>query len=78
MEEIKRIAHLAFGQARSRRKRLVSIDTTEILDICGTWRDTIIKVSRHYPDVKLDYIDIDSWTIDLVANPTYFECNRDT
>jgi 3-isopropylmalate dehydrogenase len=73
MEEIKRIAHLAFGQARARSKRLVSIDATEIVDNCGIWRDAMIKVSRHYPDVKLDHMDMDSWAVDLAANPTYFD-----
>jgi 3-isopropylmalate dehydrogenase len=73
IEGTKRIAHLAFGQARLRRKRLVSIDTTEIVDKCGIWRDTMIKVSRHYPDVKLDHMDVDSWAMNLAANPTHFD-----
>lgn len=73
IEGIKRVAHLAFSQARSRRKRLASINTTRVFDNRGIWRDTITKVGRHYPDVKLDHMDVDTWAINLVADPSYYD-----
>ncbi len=70
---IERVAHVAFEQARARRKRVVSINTTEVLDRLGIWRSTMAKVGQLYPDIKLDHMNVDSFTMNLAANPKHFD-----
>jgi len=73
VEDIERVAHVAFKQARSRRKRLTCIDPANVLDSCRIWRNTMTKVSWIYPEVELEHMDADTCAISLVANPRYFD-----
>jgi 3-isopropylmalate dehydrogenase len=72
-EDIERVAHVAFKQARSRRKRLTSIDAADVLDSSRIWHNTMTRISRIYPDVELEHMDADTCAISLVANPRYFD-----
>lgn len=52
--EIMRIAHLAFQQARRRKKHLVSIDNANILETSRLWREIVERTSKEYPDVQVE------------------------
>ena len=71
--EIERIARVAFDLARSRRRKVTSVDKANVLDCSRLWRDVVTRVAQHYPDVKLSHMLVDSAAMALVARPTDFD-----
>jgi 3-isopropylmalate dehydrogenase len=71
--EIERIALVAFGLARSRRRKVTSVDKANVLDCSRLWRDVVTRVGQQYPDVKLSHMYVDSAAMALVARPAEFD-----
>ena len=71
--EIERIAHVAFGLARSRRRKVTSVDKANVLDCSRLWRDVVTQVGQQYSDVKLAHMYVDSAAMALVARPADFD-----
>src|SRR5260370_15224012 len=73
MEEIERVAIVAFDLARTRRKKVTSVDKANVLETSQLWRRTVNEVGRAYPDVKLDHVYVDACAMHLVTAPTRFD-----
>jgi 3-isopropylmalate dehydrogenase len=71
--EIDRIADLAFRVARGRRRRLTSVDKSNVLVVSQLWREVVTDVGRRYPDVQLDHLLVDNCAMALVADPRRFD-----
>lgn len=71
--EITRIAHVAFKSAMKRKKKVTSIDKANVLMSSVLWRDTVIEVSKEYPDVELNHLYVDAAAMKLVSNPREFD-----
>jgi len=71
--EIERIAHVAFGLARPRRRKVMSVDKANVLDCSRLWRDVVTKVGHQYADVQLSHMYVDSAAMALVARPAEFD-----
>jgi 3-isopropylmalate dehydrogenase len=71
--EIERIADLAFRVARGRRRRLTSVDKSNVLVVSQLWREVVTDVGRGYPDVQLDHLLVDNCAMALVADPRRFD-----
>jgi 3-isopropylmalate dehydrogenase len=71
--EIERIARVAFELARSRRRRVASVDKANVLDCSRLWREVVSRVAKEYPDVQLSHLYVDSAAMALVAHPTGFD-----
>jgi 3-isopropylmalate dehydrogenase len=71
--EIERIAHVAFGLAKKRRRKLLSVDKANVLDTSKLWREVVIGVGKSYPEVQLSHMYVDSAAMALVAKPTDFD-----
>ena len=71
--EIERIAHLAFQIARGRRKRLTSVDKSNVLVVSQLWREVVTEVGKGYPDVTLDHLLVDNAAMALVTSPRRFD-----
>ena len=72
-EEIERVARVAFEQARSRRKKVTSVDKANVLETSQLWRRTVTKIAAEYPDIKLDHMYVDACAMHLITNPTRFD-----
>jgi 3-isopropylmalate dehydrogenase len=71
--EIERIARVAFESARSRRRRVTSVDKANVLECSRLWRDVVTRVGEDYPDVELEHQYVDSCAMALVARPASFD-----
>ncbi len=70
---IERIARVAFDLARSRRRKVTSVDKANVLDCSRLWRDVVTRVGQGYADVKLSHMLVDSAAMALMSRPTDFD-----
>ena len=71
--EIERIARVAFEQARSRRRRLCSVDKANILDSSRLWRRCVEALAKQYTDVEVTHMYVDNAAMQLVRCPSQFD-----
>jgi 3-isopropylmalate dehydrogenase len=71
--EIERVTHMAFHLARARKKKVTSVDKSNVLETSQLWRRVTIEVSKSYPDVQLDHILVDNCAMQLILNPRRFD-----
>jgi 3-isopropylmalate dehydrogenase len=73
VDEVKRIAKQAFKIAMKRGKKVCSIDKANVLDVSQLWRDTVIEVSKDYPEVELSHMYVDNAAMQLIRDPKQFD-----
>ncbi len=71
--EIRRIAHVAFDIARTRKRRVCSVDKANVLEATALWRDVVSDVGREYPDIELTHMYVDNAAMQLVRQPKKFD-----
>jgi 3-isopropylmalate dehydrogenase len=72
--EIERIMITAIATARSRKKKLCSIDKANVLETSVLWRKTVIDyVAKHAPDIELSHMYVDNAAMQLARNPNQFD-----
>jgi 3-isopropylmalate dehydrogenase len=71
--EVTRVARRAFEAARLRRRRVTSVDKTNVLETSRLWRDVVTRVGGDYPDVALDHMLVDTCAMKLAAQPAVFD-----
>jgi 3-isopropylmalate dehydrogenase len=72
-DEIRRIAKVGFDLARGRRKKLLSVDKANVLEMTELWRDVVTEVGRDYPEVELTHMYVDNCAMQLIRNPGQFD-----
>jgi len=73
IEEVDRLAHLAFKSAKSRRKKLTLIDKSNVLETSRLWRRRVKELAKDYPDVTVDYLYVDNAAMKIILNPRQFD-----
>ena len=73
VEEISRMAHLAFKAAQQRSKKLTLVDKANVLETSRLWRKTVTKIGEEYRDVALDFLFVDNAAMQMILNPTQFD-----
>src|SRR5262249_4264908 len=71
--EVERIAHKAFKAARTRKKKVTSVDKANVLESSRLWREVVQHVGKLYPDVQLEHLFVDSAAMKLIQNPKSFD-----
>src|SRR5581483_5512905 len=68
-----RIARKAFDAARTRRKKLCSVDKANVIETSRLWREVVQKVARDYPDVEVEHQFVDALAMLLIKDPRRFD-----
>jgi 3-isopropylmalate dehydrogenase len=72
--EIERIARVAFELARSRHRKVSSVDKSNVLESGILWRKTVARLgAENYPDVTLEHLFIDNAAMQVVRRPSQFD-----
>src|SRR5262249_18478844 len=54
--EIERVSRMAFHLARGRRRKLTSVDKSNVLENSQLWRQVVVEVAKEFSDVTLDHL----------------------
>jgi len=71
--EIARITRMAFHLARKRRKKVTSVDKSNVLETSQLWRKVVLEVAPEFPDVQLEHLLVDNAAMQLVLRPNQFD-----
>ena len=71
--EIDRVCRMAFHLARNRRKKVTSVDKSNVIECSQLWRKVVVEVAKDFPDVTLDHLLVDNCAMQLVLNPKRFD-----
>jgi 3-isopropylmalate dehydrogenase len=71
-DEIERIAHVGFAEARRRGQHLTSVDKANVLEVSQLWRETVNTVAASYPEVPTDHMYVDNCAMQIALNPSQF------
>jgi len=71
--EVERIAVKAFEAARTRRKKLCSVDKANVLESSRLWREVVQDVATRYPDVTVEHQFVDAAAMLLIKDPKRFD-----
>lgn len=67
-QEIIRIARIGFNLSLNRKKKITSVDKSNVLNTSKLWKKVLNYVSKFYLNIKINHIYIDYATIELIKN----------
>jgi 3-isopropylmalate dehydrogenase len=74
VDEVERIARVAFRLATTRSSRVASVDKANVLETSRLWRETITRVAQEeFPAVALEHQLVDSAAMLLLTRPASFD-----
>src|SRR5439155_256305 len=72
--EVERITRVAARLAQTRRRRLTSIDKSNVLETSRLWREVSARVvAAEFPEVALEHMLVDSAAMHLIRRPRDFD-----
>jgi len=71
--EVERIAHVAFRTARTRRRKVCSVEKANVLETSQLWREVVTRVGKEYPDIELSHMFVDAAAMMLMRAPKQFD-----
>ncbi len=72
-DEVVRVARIAFKLAEKRRKKLTSVDKSNVLEVSQMWRATVSEVAAEFPEVTLEHQLVDSMAMHIMNRPRDFD-----
>jgi 3-isopropylmalate dehydrogenase len=72
--EVERVTRMAGRLAQARRRKLTSIDKSNVLETSRLWREVVTRVMKaEFPDVAVEHILVDAAAMHLIRRPTDFD-----
>ena len=64
---------MGYNLARSRRKKLTSVDKANVLESSRLWREVAEEVALENPDIQTEHILVDACAMHLIQRPKDFD-----
>ena len=72
--QIRRVARFAFELARTRRRRVCSVDKANVMEAGAFWREEVTALHRaEFADIELSHMLVDNSAMQLVRAPAQFD-----
>jgi 3-isopropylmalate dehydrogenase len=71
--EIERVVRTAFELAKTRRKKVTSVDKANVLESSRLWREVAEEIAKEYPEVTLEHMLVDNAAMQIIKNPKQFD-----
>ena len=71
--EIERITKVAIKIANQRRKRICSVDKSNVLEVSQLWRETVLDVTSKDKDINLSNMYVDNAAMQIIKDPSQFD-----
>lgn len=71
--EVKRVIRVGFELARTRRKKLCSVDKANVLQSSRLWHEIADELAPQYPDIELEHAYTDACAMWLLRRPKDFD-----
>jgi 3-isopropylmalate dehydrogenase len=71
--QVERIARRALELARTRRRRVTSVDKANVLETSRMWRRVVSDLATEHPDVEVEHMLVDNAAMQLVEAPVRFD-----
>jgi 3-isopropylmalate dehydrogenase len=71
--EVRRIVEYAFDLAGKRKKKICSVDKSNVLEASQVWRDVATEVASHHKNIEFSCMYADNSAMQLVRAPTQFD-----
>lgn len=72
--EVSRIARIAFLAAKKRKKKVTSIDKSNVLTTSILWREVVKEIhEKEFPDITLNHMYVDNAAMQMITNPSQFD-----
>ena len=72
--EIERIAQVAIDAAKTRQKKVCSVDKANVLETSVLWRKIVTEYfAKHAPEIELSHMYVDNAAMQLARDPNQFD-----
>ncbi|MDO8240501.1 MAG: 3-isopropylmalate dehydrogenase [Candidatus Moranbacteria bacterium] len=71
-EQVRRVALVAFDEARKRKCKMINIHKANVLATSRFWNAVVEEVAKDYPEVPYQSVLVDNAAYQLVINPSMF------
>ena len=72
--EVVRISRVAFHLARQRRKKVTSVEKSNVMESGFLWRQVITRIGKEeFPDIQLEHMYADNAAMQIVKDPRQFD-----
>ena len=71
--EVERVVSLAFDLASQRRKKVTSVDKSNMLESSCVWRDVAEEVAQAHPEIAYNTQLVDNTAMQLIRDPAQFD-----
>ena len=72
--EIERIAQVAIDAAKTRQKKVCSVDKANVLETSVLWRKVVTEYfAKHAPEIELSHMYVDNAAMQLARDPNQFD-----
>ncbi|WP_174248090.1 3-isopropylmalate dehydrogenase [Bradyrhizobium sp. S69] len=73
-EQIRRVARSAFELARTRKRKVCSVDKANVLETSVLWREEVVALhAAEFADVELTHMYVDNAAMQIVRDPRQFD-----